>query len=76
MFLCSPRLTGTEGGWTSYARLLEQAGDSETSGAEVERQMLEIVRNVKRELHIPVAVKLSPLFTAFGHFAAQLDLGE
>lgn len=57
------------GGWTSYARLLEQAGadalelnlyhaasDSETSGAEVERQMLEIVRNVKRELHIPVAV--------------------
>src|SRR5262245_24605600 len=48
------------GGWTSYARLLEQAGadalelnlyhaasDPETSGAEVERGMLEIVRNVK-----------------------------
>ena len=75
------------GGWTSYARLLEQAGadalelnlyhaasDPETSGAEVERRMLEIVRNVKRALHIPVAVKLSPLFTAFAHFAAQLDL--
>ena len=75
------------GGWTSYARLLEQAGadalelnlyhaasDPETSGAEVERLMLEIVRNVKRALHIPVAVKLSPLFTAFAHFAAQLDL--
>ena len=77
------------GGWVSYARLLEQAGadalelnlyhaasDPETSGAEVERQMLEIVRNVKRGLHIPVAVKLSPLFTAFAHFAAQLDLAE
>jgi dihydroorotate dehydrogenase (fumarate) len=75
------------GGWISYARLFEQAGadalelnlyhaasDPETSGAEVERRMLEIVRNVKRELHIPVAVKLSPMFTAFGHFAAQLDL--
>ncbi len=75
------------GGWTSYAHLLERAGadalelnlyhaasDPETSGAEVERQMLEIVRDVKRALHIPVAVKLSPLFTAFAHFAAQLDL--
>ncbi len=76
----------TPGGWTSYARLLEQAGadaveldlyhaqsDPTTSGAEVERQMVEIVREVKRGLRIPVAVKLSPLFTAFAHFARQLD---
>ena len=34
---------------------------------------LEIVQHVKVGLHIPVAVKLSPLFTAFAHFAAQLD---
>ena len=72
------------GGWISYACLLEQAGadalelnlyhaasDPETSGAEVEKRMLEIVRNVKGALHIPVAVKLSPLFTAFAHFAAR-----
>jgi dihydroorotate dehydrogenase (fumarate) len=76
----------TRGGWTSYARLMEQAGadaleldlyhaasDPETSGAEVERQMVEIVREVKREVKVPVAVKLSPLFTAFAHFARQLD---
>lgn len=76
----------TPGGWTSYARLIEQAGasgleldlyhaasDPQTSGAEVERRMLEIVREVKRGLGIPLAVKLSPLFTAFGHFARQLD---
>jgi dihydroorotate dehydrogenase (fumarate) len=76
----------TSGGWTSYARLLEQAGadaleldlyhaasDPSTSGAEVERRMVEIVREVKRGLRIPVAVKLSPLFTAFAHFAGQLD---
>lgn len=76
----------TPGGWTSYARLLEQAGadavelnlyhaasDPTASGAEVERRMLEIVREVKRGLGIPVAVKLSPLFTAFAHFAGQLD---
>jgi dihydroorotate dehydrogenase (fumarate) len=76
----------TPGGWTSYARLLEQAGadgieldlyhaasDPSTSGAEVERRMVEIVREVKRSLRIPVAVKLSPLFTAFAHFAGQID---
>jgi dihydroorotate dehydrogenase (fumarate) len=74
------------GSWTSYARLLEQAGadgveldlyhaasDTTTSGAEVERQMVEIVREVKRELRVPVAVKISPLFTAFAHFCGQLD---
>ena len=76
----------TPGGWTTYARLLEQAGadalelhlyhaasDPTRSGAEVERQMLDVVREVKRGLRIPVAVKLSPLFTAFAHFAGQLD---
>jgi dihydroorotate dehydrogenase (fumarate) len=76
----------TPGGWTTYARLLEQAGadalqldvyhaasDAAASGAEVERRMLETVREVKRGLRIPVAVKLSPLFTAFAHFARQLD---
>jgi len=76
----------TLGGWTAYARLLEQAGadaieldlyhaasDPGMSGAEVERQMVEIVREVKRTVRVPVAVKLSPLFTAFAHFAGQLD---
>ena len=76
----------TPGGWTSHARLMEQAGadavelhifhaasDPRTSAAEVERQMIEIVRAVKEGLRIPVAVKISPLFTAFAHFARQLD---
>jgi dihydroorotate dehydrogenase (fumarate) len=76
----------TAGGWTSYARLMEQAGadaveldlyhaasDPTTSSADVERNMIQIVSDVKRELGIPVAVKLSPLFTAFAHFARQLD---
>jgi dihydroorotate dehydrogenase (fumarate) len=76
----------TLGGWTAYARLLEEAGadaveldlyhaasDPSASGAEVETRMIEIVGEVKRTLRIPVAVKLSPLFTAFAHFAGQLD---
>ena len=76
----------TSGGWTAHSRLLEQAGadalelnlyhaasDPAMSAAEVERQMIEIVRAVKREIRIPVAVKLAPLFTAFANFAGQVD---
>ena len=78
----------TPGGWTSHARLLQEAGadaleldlyhaasDPQTSGAEVERRMIETLGEVKRGLRIPVAVKLAPLFTAFAHFARQLDAG-
>jgi dihydroorotate dehydrogenase (fumarate) len=73
-------------GWVSYARLLEQAGadaveldlyhsasDAMTSAAEVEAQMIEVVRDVKQGIRIPVAAKLSPLFTAFANFASRLD---
>jgi len=76
----------TPGGWLAYARLLEEAGadglelhvyhaasDMSTSAADVERQFVEIVTEVKRTVKIPVAVKLAPLFTAFAHFARQLD---
>jgi dihydroorotate dehydrogenase (fumarate) len=73
-------------GWTSCARLLQQAGadavelnlynsasDVTTSASEVERRMIQIVTDVKREVSIPVAAKLSSRFTSFAHFAAQLD---
>jgi dihydroorotate dehydrogenase (fumarate) len=76
----------TPGGWTSYATLLEEAGadglelqiyhaasDMSLSAADVERQSIEIVREVKRTTRIPVAVKMAPLLTAFAHFAKQLD---
>ncbi len=76
----------TPGGWTSYARLLEQAGadglelhiyhaasDMALSAADVEQQAIDIVREVKASLRIPVAIKLAPLLTAFAHFAKQLE---
>ena len=76
----------TPGGWMTYARLMEEAGadgielhlyhaasDPETSSAEVESQLLQTVWEVKGELRIPVAVKISPLFTAFANFALQVD---
>ena len=76
----------TPGGWLSFSRLIEQAGadglelhmfhaasDMATSSADVERQFIEIVSEVKRTVRIPVAVKMAPLFTAFAHFAKQID---
>jgi dihydroorotate dehydrogenase (fumarate) len=72
--------------WLRYAKILEQAGadalelnlyevvtDLTTPSVAVERQLSGIVSDVKRLLKIPVAVKLSPFFTAFGNMARQLD---
>ena len=47
--------------------------DPETDGEVIERQAIEIVREVKKSVTIPVAVKLSPFYTAFAHFARELD---
>ena len=76
----------TTGGWLSYARLLEEAGadgielhiyhaasDMTSSAAEVEHEAIEVVKEVKRTVRIPIAVKLAPLLTAFAHFARTLD---
>ena len=72
--------------WVSYARLIEQAGadaveldlyhsasDAFTAAAEVEDHMIEVVREVKQGIAIPVAAKLSPLFTSFANFTGRLD---
>jgi len=76
----------TSGGWISYAKLIEQAGadgielqiyhsasDMTMSAADVERRVIDTVREVKRSVRIPIAVKLVPLFTAFANFAKQVD---
>ncbi len=76
----------TPGGWLEYARLMEQAGadaielnlyriatDPDTAAADIERQAIETVREVKRAVTIPVAVKLSPFYTAFAHVAREMD---
>jgi dihydroorotate dehydrogenase (fumarate) len=76
----------TAGGWTAYATMLEQAGanaielnlyhsasDAAMTAAEVESQMIQIVRDVTSTVRIPVAAKLSTRFTAFANFAIQLD---
>jgi len=74
------------GGWTQYAKLIQQAGadaielniyyiptDLDLSGAEVEQTYLDILKAVKSEVTIPVAVKLSPFFSNFANMSKQLD---
>jgi dihydroorotate dehydrogenase (fumarate) len=74
------------GGWTQYAKAIEQAGadalelniyyiptDMDTTSVEVEQNYLDILKAVKSEVKIPVAVKLSPFFTNFANMAARLD---
>ncbi|HEY2127240.1 MAG TPA: dihydroorotate dehydrogenase-like protein [Streptosporangiaceae bacterium] len=73
-------------GWTSYASQLEQAGaaaielniydlptDLAISGREVEDQHIEILAAVKTAVGIPVAVKLSPYYSAMGEMALRFD---
>jgi len=75
----------TLGGWTDYAKQIEQAGadalelniywiptDPELGAGQVEARYLEILEHVKAVVSIPVAVKLSPFFSSFAHMAREL----
>ncbi|PKN58335.1 MAG: dihydroorotate dehydrogenase [Deltaproteobacteria bacterium HGW-Deltaproteobacteria-14] len=74
------------GGWVDWARRIEAAGadaielntyfmptDIEVSGSQLEEMYLELVRDVKGSVKIPVAVKLSPFFSSIPNFCASLD---
>ena len=76
----------TPAGWLHHGKLMEQAGidalelnvyylatDPAESAADVEKRTLDIVRTVKSEVKIPVAVKLSPFFSSLAHFAVELE---
>jgi dihydroorotate dehydrogenase (fumarate) len=76
----------TAAGWLRYAELIEQAGanalelnvyylatDPTEESAAVERRTVDIVHTVKAAVKIPVAVKLSPFFSALPHFARELE---
>jgi dihydroorotate dehydrogenase (fumarate) len=73
------------GGWVDYARRIQQAGadalelniyyiptDLLRTGIEVEQMYLDVVRDVKKSVTIPVAVKLSPFFSSTANMAHRL----
>ena len=47
--------------------------DPDVPGLAIETSIRDAITTVKRSLRIPVSVKLSPFFTAFGNMAARLD---
>lgn len=76
----------TVGGWTEYARKMQQAGadalelniyhiptDPDKSSTDVEDMYIDIVRSVCGAVSIPVAVKLSPFFTSVASIAKKID---
>jgi dihydroorotate dehydrogenase (fumarate) len=74
------------GGWIGYARDIEQAGadalelnvyylptDIHLGSGEVEQIYLDILRDVKATISIPVTMKLSPYFSAIANMAHRLS---
>jgi dihydroorotate dehydrogenase (fumarate) len=81
-----PSLNGyTPGGWTQIAKQFEQAGADaielniyfvatglEDSSADIEKRYVDLVSSVSGMVSIPVAVKVSPYFSAMANMAARL----
>jgi dihydroorotate dehydrogenase (fumarate) len=75
----------TSGGWTRYASELADAGadaielnvyglgaNSDHTAASLEAGLLDVVRAVRDEIAVPLAVKISPFFTTVSHLVGQL----
>jgi dihydroorotate dehydrogenase (fumarate) len=75
----------TPGGWTRYARQMEEAGadalelnvysveaDTRTSGAEIEAATVSLIESVVQSVDIPVAVKIGPHYTALANVAWRM----
>ena len=76
----------TPGSWARYARSMQDCGaaaielniyylpgDPHIRGRDVEQRHLDILARVKDAVTVPVAVKLSPYFSATGEMARRLD---
>lgn len=74
------------GGWLEYARKIEEAGadglelnvyyiptSANYKAEEIENIYVEDLRRVKQAVKIPVAMKLSPYFSAMANMAKKLD---
>ncbi|NDH54990.1 MAG: dihydroorotate dehydrogenase-like protein, partial [Betaproteobacteria bacterium] len=75
----------TPGGWTQFAKQLEQAGADavelniyyvatglDDRSAEIEQRYIDLVASIKSDVKIPIAVKVSPYFSAMANMASRL----
>jgi len=76
----------TPGGWIDYAKSMQDAGahalelnlytiptDADEDGAAIEARGLDVVREVRRAVTIPLAVKLSPFYSSLPAFVRKLE---
>jgi dihydroorotate dehydrogenase (fumarate) len=76
----------SDGGWVSYAKQIQEAGadalelnvyflatDPMISSQKIEDVYLDILKSVKSNVSIPVAVKVGPFFSAMANMAKRLD---
>lgn len=75
----------TNGGWVDYGKRMAQAGadalelniyaiptDLETTSEQLENTYVDLVRTIRQQIQIPLAVKLSPFFTSLPNLAMRL----
>lgn len=73
------------GGWVDYAKKIEQAGADalelniyniptrlDVPAADVEQEYIDLVTEVRKQVKIPLAVKLGAQFTSLPHFVGRL----
>jgi dihydroorotate dehydrogenase (fumarate) len=76
----------TPDAWADYAKQMEEAGvnaielntyaiqaDTERTGADIEKQLVDTVAAVRQQVSIPLAVKLSPFYTSTANVATALE---
>jgi dihydroorotate dehydrogenase (fumarate) len=76
----------TPGGWLEHARELQEAGadalelnvyyiagDAQQTGAEVEARYLELLTDLRREIRIPINMKLGPWFSSMANMVKQIE---
>lgn len=75
----------TTGGWIEYAQKIEAAGadalelnlyylaaDPDLTSSELEDSYLKLVNDVRKQIRLPLAIKLSPFYTSLPNFARRL----
>ena len=76
----------TPGGWLRHAATIEQAGadalelnfyyvatDADETADEIEGRAVDLVRDLRATVKIPIAVKLSPFFSSCANLARRLE---
>jgi len=76
----------SRGGWVSFARDMQQAGadaielniyfiptEANATSDQIEKLYLDLVKEIRQTVTIPIAVKVGPFFSAFANMAQHLE---